>query len=141
MLLIGGYGADDPNGTGPGKSDGSEKSAGPDKSANVPGLDTQQNGLSAAANGPGANITCRGIPHKQTIPDKSIRRGVPLMTAEALMDESAILTVITMIIQEHKCWLKDFDYKNRVLDIDGPSDDALMDCALALEMKLGEYLV
>ena len=61
--------------------------------------------------------------------------------AKCNMDEGAILTVITTIIQEHKCWLKGFDFKNKVLDIDGPSDDALMDCALALEMKLGEYLV
>ena len=34
-----------------------------------------------------------------------------------------------------------FCHSEKVLDIDGPSDDALMDCALALEMKLGEYLV
>lgn len=57
------------------------------------------------------------------------------------MDEGAILTIITGIVQKNGCWIEDFDYKNRILDIDGPNNEALVNCAIELEDKLGEYLV
>lgn len=50
--------------------------------------------------------------------------------------DSQILTIITNIVEQYGCKIRDIDLDNQIIDIDGPEESKIA-CALALEDVLG----
>jgi transketolase C-terminal domain/subunit len=60
--------------------------------------------------------------------------------AESSTEEGVILSMILDIVERNQCSIRDIDFPNRILDISG-SEQNMVNCAIELEDKLGEYLV
>lgn len=46
--------------------------------------------------------------------------------------DTAMLTMITNLVEKHGCKLVEFDLENKVINIEGP-EDAKVACAMALQ--------
>ena len=54
--------------------------------------------------------------------------------------DSMFLTVLTQIAKKHRCIITNFDLENRVIQLDGPTENQTA-CAIELSDKLGEFLI
>ena len=53
------------------------------------------------------------------------------MDSENQMSEDYFFTLVSNVVEKHGCKIKDVDFENQVLHLDGP-DEAVSDCAKAL---------
>ena len=52
------------------------------------------------------------------------------------LNEAQMLTVITHIVEKHGCRIKEIDFENRLINLEG-AEDAKVACAKALADLLG----
>ena len=55
------------------------------------------------------------------------------------MNEEQILNLISICCASHGCTIKFIDFDKRIIDIDGPTDEAMTSCAEALEKLFEQY--
>ena len=54
------------------------------------------------------------------------------------MDEPTFIQILTIIANRHGCCIREWDFDNHVVDIDGP-DECMADCAVEIGDVLGKY--